>query len=63
MTYACPAWDFAAGAYLSKLLRLQNKVFHTTGNFPKRTPTRELHVAFNIPYAYHFITQLCKKQS
>jgi hypothetical protein len=33
MTYACCAWEFAADTYLLKLVRLQNKVPRTTGNF------------------------------
>jgi len=32
LTYACPAWEFAADSYLSKLQQLQNKVLRTTGN-------------------------------
>jgi hypothetical protein len=35
MTYACPAWEFAAETYLLKLQRLQNKVLRTIGNLPK----------------------------
>jgi hypothetical protein len=49
MTYVCPTWEFATETYLTKLQRLQNKVLGTIGNFPRRKPTRELHVAFNIP--------------
>jgi hypothetical protein len=52
MNYASPAWEFAADTHLIKLQRLQNKVLRTTGNFPRRTPVRELHTAFNIPYVY-----------
>jgi hypothetical protein len=48
MTYASPAWEFAANTHLLKLQRLQNKVLHTNGNFPRRTPVRELHKAFRI---------------
>jgi hypothetical protein len=48
MTYACPAWEFAVDTYLLKLQRLQNKVLCTIGNFPRRTPTRDIHVAFKI---------------
>jgi hypothetical protein len=35
MTYACPAWEFAADTYLLKLQRLQNKVLklHTGPRF------------------------------
>jgi hypothetical protein len=29
-----------------KLQRLQNKILRTIGNFPRRTPVRELHAAF-----------------
>jgi hypothetical protein len=52
MTYAFPAWEFAANNHLLKLQRLQNKVLSTIGNFPRHTPVRELHKAFNIPYIY-----------
>jgi hypothetical protein len=63
MTYACPAWEFAADTYLLKLQRLQNKVLRTIGNFPRRTPTRDIHVAFKIPYVYDFITKSCRQQA
>jgi hypothetical protein len=49
MTNASPAWESAADTHLIKLQRLQNKVLCTTGNFPRHTPVRELHTAFNIP--------------
>jgi hypothetical protein len=63
MTYACPAWEFAADTYLLKLQCLQNKVLRTTGHFPRRTPVGELHAAFEIPYVYDFITKLCRQQA
>jgi hypothetical protein len=63
MTYACPAWEFAAETYLLKLQRLQNKVLHTIGNLSRRTLVREMHVAFQIPYVYDYITKLCRKQA
>jgi hypothetical protein len=56
MTYACPAWEFAADNHLLKLQRLQNQVLRTIGNFPRRTPVRELHI-------YDYITKLCRQQS
>jgi hypothetical protein len=62
LTYACPAWEFAADSYLLKLQRLQNEVLLTIGNLPRRTPTRDLHVAFKIPYL-HFVTKLCGRQA
>jgi hypothetical protein len=46
-----------------KLQRLQNKVFRTIGNFPGRTPVRDLHIAFKIPYLYDYITELCRQQA
>jgi hypothetical protein len=63
MTYDSPAWEFAADAHLLKLQRIQNKVLHTTGNFPRHTPVRELHEAFKIPYIYDYITKLCRQQA
>jgi hypothetical protein len=63
MTYACPAWKSAADTHVLQLQRLQKKVLRTIGNFPWRTPVRELHSAFNIPYVYDFITKLCRQQA
>jgi hypothetical protein len=63
MTYACPAWDFAADIYLLKLQHLQNQVLRTTGNFPRRTPISELHLAFRTPYVSDFIIKLCRVQA
>jgi hypothetical protein len=45
-----------------KLQHLQNKVLRTTGKFPRRTPVRELHMAFQLPYTYDYITKLCRQQ-
>jgi hypothetical protein len=58
MTYA---WEFAADTHLMKLQRLQNKVLRTIGNFPRRTPVCDLHIAFKIPYVYDYITKLCRQ--
>jgi hypothetical protein len=63
MTYASPTWEFAANTHLLKLQRLHNKVVRSIGNFPRRTPVRELHKAFNIPYIYDYITKLCRQQA
>jgi hypothetical protein len=63
MTYACPAWEFAADTHLLKLQRLQNQVLRTIGNFPRHMPVCELNKAFNIPYIYDYITKLCRKQA
>jgi hypothetical protein len=63
MTYACPDWEFAADTRLIKLQRLQNKVLHTTDNFPRRTPVREMHMAFHLPYVYDCMTKLCRQQA
>jgi hypothetical protein len=63
ITYACPAWEFAADTHLLKLQRLQSKVLRAIGNFPRHTPVCELHKAFNIPYSYDYITKLCRKQA
>jgi hypothetical protein len=63
MTYACHAWEFAADTCLMKLQRLQNKVLRTNGNFPRRTPVREMRMAFCLPYVYDYITKLCRQQA
>jgi hypothetical protein len=46
-----------------KLQRLQNKVRHTIGKFPRPTPVRELHMAFQLPYVYNYTTKLCRQQA
>jgi hypothetical protein len=63
MTYACPTWDFAEDTHLMKLQHLQNKVLRIIGNFPRRTPVRELHKAFSILYIYDYITKLSRQQA
>jgi hypothetical protein len=63
MTYACPAWEFAAETHLLKLEHLQNKVLRTIGKLPRRTPVRDLHIAFQIPYVYDYITKTCRQQA
>jgi hypothetical protein len=63
MTYAWPAWEFAANNHLLKLQRLQKKLLRTTGNFSRRTSVRDLHMAFKLPYTYDYITELCRQQA
>jgi hypothetical protein len=65
MTYACPAWKFAADTHLMELQRLQNKVIRTIGNFPRRTPVREMHMAYHLPYLYEYtsIIKLCRQHT
>jgi hypothetical protein len=62
-TYACPAWEFAEDAHLLKLQRLQNKVLRISGKFPRCTPVRELHMAFQVPYIYDYVKKLCRQQT
>jgi hypothetical protein len=63
MTYISPAWEFAVDSNLVKLQRLQSKVLHTIGNFPRCTPICDLHMAFKISYVYDYITNLCRQQA
>jgi hypothetical protein len=63
MTYACPAWEFAADTHLIKLQGLQNKALRTIGNFARRTQVREMHMVFQLPYVYHYIIKLCRQQA
>jgi methionine synthase II (cobalamin-independent) len=46
-----------------KLQRLQNKVLRTIGNFPRRTPVHEFHMAFKISHIYEYITKLSREQA
>jgi hypothetical protein len=63
MVYACPTWEHAADAHILKLQRLQNRVLRAIDNFDRRTPVREMHVALKIPYVFHHITILCRRQA
>jgi hypothetical protein len=62
MTYACPAWEFAAETHLLKLQRLQSRILRTIGNFPRNTSVRDMHLAFQVPYVYDYITKAGDKQ-
>jgi hypothetical protein len=62
-THASPAWEFASDTHLMKLQRLQEKVLCTSGNYPRRTPVRDLRVVFKLPYVYDYITKLCRQQA
>jgi hypothetical protein len=46
-----------------KLQRLQTKVLRTIGNFPRRTPVRDVHMAFHLPYVYDYMKKLCRQQA
>jgi hypothetical protein len=63
MTYARPAWEFAADSHLIILQRLQNKVLRTNGNFPRRTSVRDMHFAFHLPYVYDYMIKLSRPQA
>jgi hypothetical protein len=63
MTYACPAWEFAADTHRLKLQRLQNKVLCTNGNFRRCTPGRDLRTAFNLLYVYDYIIKFYRQQA
>jgi hypothetical protein len=62
-TYASPVWEFSADTHLIILQRLQNNLLRTIGNFPRRTPVREMHMAFHLPYVYDYMTELCRQQA
>jgi hypothetical protein len=63
MTFARPTWEFAVDNHLLKLQLIQNKILRTIGNFPWRTPIRDLHMAFKGPYIYHYITNYAVKHA
>jgi hypothetical protein len=41
----------------------QLEVIRTIGKFPRSTPIRELHMAFQVQYIYDYITKLCRQQA
>jgi hypothetical protein len=63
MTYANPVWEFAADTHLMNLQRLYNLVLRTIGNYPRCTQVRDLHLSFQIPFVYDYITKLCWQQA
>jgi hypothetical protein len=63
MTYACPAWELAAGTYLLKLHPLQNKILCIIGNVLRCTLVHDLHTAFNLPYVYDYTINLCRQEA
>jgi hypothetical protein len=46
-----------------KLLRLQNMVLRTIGSYPRGTSVRDMHMAFQSPYVYDYITKSCRQQA
>jgi hypothetical protein len=52
-----------ADTHLLKLKRLQNKVLRINGKFSRYTLVRQLHMAFQVPHIYDFITKLCRQQA
>jgi hypothetical protein len=53
LTNPCPNWEYAAGAHLLKMQRVQNK------SSPRYcTPDCAQHVALKIPCVYDYITKL-----
>jgi len=63
ITYACPAWEFAADSRLLKLQHLQNRDLSTIGGLPRCKPTCDLYRIFQIPYVNDYITKICRKQA
>jgi hypothetical protein len=63
------SYPWALGSLLSPLttrratVEVQNRVFRTIGNFPRGTSIRDMHVAFQVPYVYDYITKLCRRQA
>jgi hypothetical protein len=63
MTYDCPVCEFAADTQLIKFQRLQDKVLRTIRKFSRNTTIRDMHISFQIPYVYDYITKLCMQQA
>ena len=54
MAYSYLTWEFAVVSHLLKLQLLRDKVLRIAGKFPRRAPTRDLHVAFKIPCVFRW---------
>jgi hypothetical protein len=48
-------YNLVAVTHLLKLQCLQNRVLRAVGDFDRRTPVRDLHLAFKIPYVYDYV--------
>jgi hypothetical protein len=64
MSYASPAREFSADTHRMKLHCLLNNVLvlRTIGNYPRRTPVRDLHMVLELPYVYD-VTKLCWQEA
>jgi hypothetical protein len=62
MTYAYPAWQFAADTYLSKSSACKQGSPHCW-QFCEAHTVRDLHVAFKILDVLDFITKLCRQEA
>jgi hypothetical protein len=43
--------------------RYKDIILRTTGNLPRCTLVRDMHVTFQIPYVYDYVTKLCRRQA
>jgi methionine aminopeptidase len=62
MTYGCPAWEFVTDTHLMKLQLLQNNALYATGKSKENSLIQDMHMTFQIPYVYNYITKLCGHQ-
>jgi len=58
-----PGLAFRGRHLFLTLQLLQDKFLSNVGNFLRRIPARELHVAFKSPYVYDFVTVLRRQQA
>jgi hypothetical protein len=49
-SYACPVWEFAAETHLATNAKQGHLI-------------RDMHVAFQVPYAYDYVTKLYRRQA
>jgi hypothetical protein len=63
MTSACSSWDVVADTYQMKLQCLQNRVLCAICKLYRFTLVCNLHMVFNLPYTYDYITKLCQRQA
>jgi hypothetical protein len=55
--------EFALDFHLTKPERLQNRALRTTGKFLRNTLIRDMHMTFQIPYLYDYMTKFCRQQA
>jgi hypothetical protein len=59
--HACHTRDYEANVHILKLQLLQNRILRAIGSYDRRTPVREIQMAFKIAYVDYYVIKFCRK--